>query len=114
MRQGLTAVGLVALAVLGCRHAAITRLADAPAKPGNCQLQLFAAEAEVGRPFQAVCLIDTGLTTSGMWPRTDSTVPTVPQTAATQACECGGDALIVPRADATGGTTVKVIRFTGQ
>ena len=105
---------LVAAAVLACRHAGVTRLADAPPKPGNCQLQMFATEAEVGRPFQAVCTIDTEITGSVMNPVSYASVPEV---ASTQACQCGGDAIIVPKpepgASQASVMTVKVIRFTG-
>lgn len=48
-------VGLVAaVALVACRHAAVTHLASAPPKPSGCQLQLFASEGEVGRPFEAL------------------------------------------------------------
>ncbi len=104
---------LAAAAVLGCRHAGVTRLADAPPKPGNCQLQMFATEAEVGRPFQALCTIDTEITGSLMNPVNYGSVPEV---ASTQACQCGGDAIIVPKpgpgASQSSLMTVKVIRFT--
>jgi len=114
MRHGIL-VGLVsAVALVACRHAAVTRLASAPPKPSGCQLQLFASEAEVGRPFEALCLVDTELTTTLLRPVDPAAVA---ETARGQACQCGGDALIVTKPDA--GTpegipmVVKVIRFTG-
>ncbi len=102
---------LAALALAGCRHAGITRLADAPAKPAGCTLQLFTKESEVGRPFQAVCLVDTETRYTMQRPIDPGAVA---ETARRQACDCGGDAMIVQTPETEGGNlTVKVIRFTG-
>lgn len=100
--------------LVGCRHAGVTRLASAPAKPASCQLQLSATESEVGRPFEAVCLVDTGFSASGRRPVQLSEVA---ELARSQACQCGGDAII--GGGATAGSAegealvVKVIRYTG-
>ncbi|HVN32341.1 MAG TPA: hypothetical protein VMT45_10160 [Thermoanaerobaculaceae bacterium] len=99
---------VAALMLVGCRHdAGVTRLASAPPKPAGCQLQLFATEVEVKRPFEAVCLVDTGYSSTVRRP-TDAAE--VPEAARRQACECGGDAMITA---ADGTAVVKVIRFTG-
>jgi len=103
---------LAVLGLVGCRHAGITRLANAPPKPASCQLQLFETESEVTRPFEAVCLVDTGFSATGRRP---VQLTEVAELARTQACECGGDAIIGGGASSgTGegqGLVVKVIRF---
>lgn len=105
---------LAMVCLVGCRHAGVTRLATAPAKPANCQLQLFASESEVGRPFEAVCLVDTGFSATGRRPVQLSEIA---ELARSQACQCGGDAIIGGGAS-TGSAegealVVKVIRYTG-
>ena len=103
----------LALAAVACRHAGITRLADAPAKPANCAPQLFESEAAVGRPFEAVCLVDTEVKATL---RTPVDTNALAENARRSACDCGGDAMIIPAPAATPeGTSlvVKVIRFTG-
>ncbi|HUM13085.1 MAG TPA: hypothetical protein VLT82_19205 [Myxococcaceae bacterium] len=113
MHDPLRSWFIAALLLAGCRHdAGVTRLASAPPKPAGCQLQLFAAEAEVTRPFEAVCVVDTGYSSTVRRP---TSVAEVPETARAQACQCGGDAMITgssatPEGDAR---VVKVIRFTG-
>ena len=115
MRHALR-IGLVtAVALLACRHAGITKLASAPAKPPDCTPQLFESEAAVGRPFEAVCLVDTEVKATL---RTPVDTSAVAENARRSACDCGGDAMIIPKPDATTpeGTNlvVKVIRFTGS
>ncbi len=116
MRHSVRFPFAATLLLVGCQHdAGVTRLATAPPKPAGCQLQLFATEAEVNRPFEAVCLVDTAFLATMRRP---SSVAEVPETARTQACQCGGDALIITGPADAGApegnaSVVKVIRFTG-
>ena len=113
MRHALWAGVFLAVTLLACRHAGITRLASAPAKPANCMPQLFDSEASVGRPFEAVCLVDTEVKATL---RTPVDTNAVAENARRSACDCGGDAMIIPKPDAStegSNLVVKVIRFTG-
>ena len=113
MRHAFRIALCLAVAAVACRHAGITRLADAPPKPAGCTPQLFESEAAVGRPFQAVCLVDTEVKATLRTPVDRSALA---ENARRSACDCGGDAMIIPAPDATPeGTSlvVKVIRFTG-
>ena len=114
MRHALAVGFLAAVAFVGCRHAGITRLANAPPKPAGCMPQLFESEAAVGRPFEAVCLVDTEVKATL---RTPVDTSAIAENARRSACDCGGDAMIIPKPDATtpegSNLVVKVIRFTG-
>jgi hypothetical protein len=114
MRHALRAGLCLTLALIGCRHAGITRLASAPPKPADCTPQLFDSEAAVGRPFEAVCLVDTEVKATL---RTPVDTKALAENARRSACDCGGDAMIIPTPDATNpegaSLVVKVIRFTG-
>jgi hypothetical protein len=112
MRRAFLLGPLGALALLACSHAAgITRLANAPPKPAGCQLELFDSEAAVGRPFEAVCLVDSEVKATLRTPVDRSAVA---ETARRAACDCGGDAMIVTQGAEGSNLVVKVIRFTGQ
>jgi hypothetical protein len=104
---------ILAVTLIGCRHAGITRLASAPPKPADCTPQLFDSESAVGRPFEAVCLVDTEVKATL---RTPVDSKAVAENARRSACDCGGDAMILPGPDAPEGSSlvVKVIRFTGN
>src|SRR5262245_2472058 len=105
---------LFALA-LGCASTEVTAIKRAPAKPYGCPLDVYDSEAEVTRPYENLCMIDS---TSGRTLFHDRTVRGAIDQARPKACQCGADAVIVvsSQADAHGhteGTVVlQAIRYT--
>ena len=58
----LFCLGLLgALCLTGCGSVAVMRMtsANAPPKPPDCQLEIFGSEADIKRPFEVLCLIES-------------------------------------------------------
>jgi len=107
-----TWVGVLAVGIMFACTSAVTTVVKAPPKPGGCTVQIFPNEAAVGRPHETVCLVNTALTTDGALSQDN-----LPDDSRHQACECGGDAIVLPPV-ADGGrgqsVVVTVIRYTGS
>jgi len=100
---------LAAGAVFACTSA-VTTVVKAPPKPGGCTMQIFPNEPAVGRPHETVCLINTALLAAAP-PAEDN----LADESRRQACECGGDGIVLPSgADAGQSVVVTVIRYTGS
>ena len=108
--RGRMPVGLLAALSLVACTSAVTTLVKAPSKPVGCTIQVFPNEAAVTRPHEAVCRIDATKVTPFPETPTDSNIPADTQGAA---CECGGDAIVLPAPDAGTSPMVTVIRYTG-
>jgi hypothetical protein len=104
-------VGLLAAVTLVACSSAVTTLVKAPSKPAACTIQVFPNEAAVTRPHEAVCRINATLMTPFPETPTDANIPADTQRAA---CECGGDAIVLPAPDAGTSPMVTVIRYTGS
>jgi hypothetical protein len=65
----------------------------------------------VTRPHEAVCRINAALMTPFPEMPTDANIPDDTRQAA---CECGGDAIVLPAPDAGTSPMVTVIRYTGN
>jgi hypothetical protein len=96
--------------VVACTSA-VTTLVKAPPKSAGCTVQVFPDEAAVTRPHEAVCRINTALLTPFPGAPTDANIPDDSRRAV---CECGGDGIVLPAADAGPAQMVTVIRFTGS
>jgi hypothetical protein len=90
-----------ALFTAGCSSVGVTKVSNATPKPETCNLDIYASDSDVGRPFKVVCIIDS---------RTGSTVFDKKTAAAAinnakpKACECGADAIVISSADTEGAT----------
>lgn len=107
-----TWVGLLAAGALFACTSAVTTVVKAPPKPAGCTVQIFPNEAAVGRPHETVCLVNTALLTEA--PLSEDNLP---DESRRQACECGGDGIVLPPATDAGrgqSLTVTVIRYTGS
>ncbi len=109
--RGRRPVGLLAAMTLVACASAVTTLVKAPSKPASCTIQVFPDEAAVTRPHEAVCRINTTLLTPFPELPTDANIPDDSRRAA---CECGGDAIVLPAADAGTAQMITVVRFTGN
>jgi len=75
-------------------------------------VQILPNEATVSRPHETVCLVNTALLTEA--PLSEDNLP---DDSRRQACECGGDGLVLPAATDAGrgqSLVVTVIRYTGS
>ena len=101
MKKLVLLVGLILATSLGCASTGIVRTGSKtfPPKPDGCAIETFAAEDEVKRPFDRVCVIDA---------KTGSTIyhNKSPEAAMKRmkkaACECGADAIILTGLDRKG------------
>lgn len=114
-------VGLLGLSVsVRCANVGVTRVNGAPGKAVGCKLDIYTSEAEVKRPFQVLCLIDSRTGTTAFDTKTAAAAI---ENAKPTACGCGADALIVTAADTEGATyarwgqgkaVLKAIRYQGS
>ena len=86
-------------------------MVKAPSRGAGCTIQVFPNEAAVTRPHETVCRIDTTLLTPFPETPTDANIPEDTRRAA---CECGGDAIVLPAAGIGTIKVVTVIRYTGS
>jgi len=95
----------------------VTKIAEAPAKPKNCKLDMYASESEVKHPFETVCMLDSKTGTALF---DDRTIAGATAQARPQACKCGADAIVITggRAEGTnfwtngqGFSVMKAIRY---
>ncbi len=96
----LAATG-AALLLAGCTTVGVTPVNSTAAKPANCQLDVYASETEINRPFQTACLIDSRTGTT-LFHRRDAAAAI--DHARKEACGCGADAILVQSADTQGVT----------
>ena len=110
---------VVLLLSTGCASVGVTRLKEAVPKPDSCALEVFTGEADIKRPFEVVCLLDSRTGTTALHSRSGSTAI---ELAKPKACQCGADGIIVQAIDTEGmgmagwgmgKAVVKAIRFTG-
>lgn len=115
MRQVLYLVLLVAA---GCSNVGVTLIKPGPAKPSDHPIDIYTSEAEVKRPFEACCLIDSQTSNSLF---SSKTAAAAINKAKYYARKHGADALIVMNAATDGpswfshgrGTAMlKAIRYT--
>jgi hypothetical protein len=87
-------VGLILATCLGCASTAIVRTGSdtPPPKPDGCAIDVFAAEADVKRPFERVCLIDVETGSTLYHHKTPEAAMKRMKKAA---CKCGADAVIL-------------------
>lgn len=78
-----------------CAGATVTRLKTAPARPLDCDLEIFATEAEVPKKFETLCLVEAHTGTGLMH---DRTAAGALAHAKPKLCECGADAAIIVEA----------------
>lgn len=76
----------------------ITKLAEAPAKPANCPIEMFSSESDVRRPYKVVCQIDAATEKTG-WGHTGTEAL---DDARPAACACGADAAVIVHVGSTG------------
>lgn len=84
----------LAFCVLGCASSGSIPVGSGVAKPKpeNCAIEVYAAEADVKRPFERLCVIDAR-TGSGLFE--DKSPEAALAHAKREACRCGADALIL-------------------
>jgi len=91
----------LALFLAGCGSTGVVRLGSSvPApKPEDCALDIVAAESDVKRPFEKVCMIDAKTGSTLYHHRTPEAAMKRMKKAA---CECGADAVILTGVEKTG------------
>ncbi len=106
------------LALSSCASVGVTKLNPAEPKEKNCALEIFSSESEIKKPFEVLCLLDSGTATNAF---ADKTVAGAIQLAKPEACKCGADAILILNGNTEGmsltgwgrGTALlKAIRFT--
>lgn len=97
-------VGLVtALSLLSACGPPYTRVSrvgpQAPERPEDCPLKLYASASEVHQPFETLCLVDyqDGMMVDDLYEIADQFVKE-------KACKCGADALVVKETKAKSGS----------
>jgi len=104
--------------LLGCATADVTTLKSAPPKHEDCDIDLFASEKDIKRPFETVCLI-TANTGSSVFE--DRTMNGAISEIRPKACACGADAIVLMNGESggwnamtgnkQGHATVKAVRY---
>lgn len=91
VRIGIATTGLF---LAGCSSTGYVRVGKStlPAKPEGCQLEVFAAEADVKRPFEKLCLLDAK---TGSTLYNDRSPEGAMKRLRKAACICGADAVII-------------------
>ncbi len=86
----------------GCASVGVTPVRLVQPKPETCELEIYVSEAEVYRPFEVACLIDSRTGSTGFHTRTAAAAIDIARPAA---CECGADALLVGNTNTSGMTS---------
>ena len=88
------AVGAALLVLSGCASTGVVRTgaASTSAKPANCSLDIYAARADIARPFDSVCIVSSE---SGRTLFNDRSEEGRLQAVKEQACACGADAVVI-------------------
>ncbi|PMR72079.1 hypothetical protein [Billgrantia endophytica] len=106
------------LLVTGCTSVGVTPVNSFSAKPANCQLDIYASEAEIQRPFQTACLINSRTGTTAFHRKNAAAAI---DHARSEACGCGADAMLIQATDTQGVTMttwgqgkaiIQAIRYT--
>lgn len=109
---------MASLASHACASVGVTRTKQAAAKEEDCKLDIYTSDEEVKRDFEVICLLDSK---TGSTLFADRTVAGAIENARPDACECGGDGMIIGNTHVEGanfggwgeGTAmIKVIRYT--
>lgn len=109
---------LVILVLVGCSAVGVTPVNPGPAKPYDHPIDVYTSEAEVKRPFEVCCLIDSRTGTTLFHSKTAAAAINKAKAAARKQ---GADALIVLSADTEGlsfaswgqgKALIKAIRYT--
>ncbi len=97
MRLGILCV----LCLAGCASVGTVPVGDKQvrAKPADCQLDVFGAEADVKRPFEVVCLINSETGTT-LFHR--HSIEAAMEKLRPKACSCGADAIVIVDAEKHG------------
>ena len=112
------AASLAALVLAGCGSVGVTPIKPGPAKPKDHPIDIYTSEAEVKRPFEVCCLIDS---TTGQGLFTNRSGADAIEKAKATARKQGADALIVMNTDTEGSSwtgggrgkaQLKAIRYT--
>ena len=92
---------VIALIISGCGSTGVGRMtaSDAPPKPKDCKLDVFASEADIKREFVVLCRID--VETGRMLFHRHSIEATMDRLRP-KACTCGADAVIILEANKEG------------
>lgn len=106
------------IALSSCASVGVTKIKPAEPKDKKCSIAVFTSESEVKRPFEVVCLLDSGTATNLF---ADKTVSGAINLAKPEACRCGADAILLVNGDTEGVSMtgwgrgkalLKAIRFT--
>jgi hypothetical protein len=76
----------------GCSTVGVTKLASAPSKPYDCEIQIVLSEKEAKRSFDTLCMLDARPGAEG---KIDRSVAATLETMKKRACDCGADAMIL-------------------
>ena len=88
-----TLLALLLVFLPACTTVGVTTVGKPELDHGEyCHLDVFTSEAEVGRPFRVVCLIDSRTGTTAFH---DRTAAAAIRHAKPEACKCGANAIII-------------------
>jgi len=116
-RVGLSFIAAL-VTVASCASVGVTCVRPGASKPRACPLEVFTSEAEIRRPFEVACLIDSRTGTTAFHSKDAATAIEI---ARPEACVCGADGLLVVNVDTEGATMatwgrgkaiLKAVRFT--
>lgn len=83
----------------GCASVGVTVMKQYPAKPEDCDLDVYTGKDEISKEYEAICLIDSK---TGSTAFSEKTVAKAIELAKPEACECGSDAILVASGDKEG------------
>ena len=122
MKFRLLALAVVAVQIVGCAELKVVPMKEAESKRKDCSLDVYASSAEIKRPYEVLCLIDsrTGITVLHELLH-KNTVAAAIKDAKSAACQCGADAIVhyIPKSEEEvkasgdrGVATIRAIRYT--
>jgi len=115
----LAAQCLIAMLFASCASVGVTPVKVAAEKQRNCPLEVFTSEAEIKRPYEVVCLIDTQKKAA----LGESSVADAIAASKPAACKCGADGIWIVTGSVQSAnmfnygsahTILKAIRFTDK